>query len=275
MSLSCTIITSAWSAFKYLDQYLFGISKLKSISDQLDVTLAFGSVSDIYDDKDHDLVRQRVQATCDDAGIKLHFYRGDKAESFYQTANILIAQTIGFTENYAQWNLDDCRLASNLLEQIKALQYNQIVYSDFICTNDVIKTYEHHVNQAPLPEGVFAKYEQTWPDVDMGQKEKYYREFKWSCFTTCKASLFARIGVFDERYKSSSDFCFINRCLHFGVKPAKVPGISGLFLNVNQGISTKPDTTGHRESYDILERYLANKHPVAVFYGKRHLWRNL
>ena len=275
MSLSCTIITSAWSAFKYLDQYLFGISKLKSISDQLDITLAFGSVSDIYDDKDHDLVRQRVQSACDDAGIKLHFYRGDKAESFYQTANILIAQTIGFTENYAQWNLDDLRFGDNLLEQIKALQNNLIVYSDFICTNDVVKAYDNHVNKTPLPDGIFAVYEQTWPDVDMGQKEKYYREFRWSCFTTCKAQLFARIGVFSEEFKSSGDFDFINRCLFFGIKPAKVPGVSGLFLNTQSGLSTRPDTLGGREGMIILNRFLADKFPCIVNYGKKVLWRNL
>lgn len=275
MSLSCSILTSGFNSFKYLNQYLFGISQLKSISDQLDITLAFGSVSDVYDDKDHETVREMLQKSCNEAGIKLHFYRGDKSESFYQTANILIAQTIGFTENYAQWNLDDLRFGGNLLEQIKALQNNSIVYSDFICTNDVAKAYDNHVNKTPLPDGIFAVYEQTWPDVDMGQKEKYYREFRWSCFTTCKASLFARIGVFDERYISAGDYDFVNRCLFFGIKPAKVPGISGIFLANGTGLSTKPGTKGVQEGYFTLERYLTDKHPVSTFYGKKHLWRNL
>ena len=273
--LQVTILSSAWSAYKYLNQYLFGISKLKLISDQLDITLAFGSVSDIYDDKDHEAIRQTLQTTCDEAGIKLHFYRGDKSENFYQTINLLIAQTIGFTENYAQINLDDIRFPLNLLDQIKALDSNLIVYSDFICSNDAIKAYEYHIGKAPLSDGVFAKYEETWSDVDMSQREKYYREFRWSCFTTCKSQLFSRVGVFDTQFSCSSDFDFINRCLFFGVRPTKVPGVSGIFLNQNVGLSTRPDTKGSKDGYMILQRFLGNMHPVATFYNKKHLWRNL
>lgn len=276
MSLSCTILTSAWSAFKYLDQYLFGISQLKNISDQLDITLAFGSVSDTYDQKAHELIRERVQEVCNGAGIKLHFYIGDKSETFYQTVNKLIAQTIHFTENYAQINLDDMRFPLNLLEQIKSLRTNLMVYSDFICTNDVVSCYKYFSNEKPfLHESVSVKYEETWPDVDMSNREKYYREFKWSCFTTCKASLVAKLGPFDEYYRSAGDYDFVNRALFFRIKPVKVPGLSGIFLSNGNGISTKPNSPGIHEGYRTLERYLLNKHPVAVFYGKKHLWRNL
>lgn len=275
MSLSCTILTSGFNSYKYLNQYLFGISKLKSISDQLDITLAFGSVSDIYDDKDHETIREMLQKTCNEAGIKLHFYRGDKSESFYQTANILIAQTIGFTENYSTWNLDDLQFSSNLLARIKTLNTALVTYSDFACTNNIIQAYEFHENKTPLPNGTFIKYEETWPNVDLNQKEVYYREFKWSCFMTVKASVFARIGVFDEAYKSAGDFCFINRCIFYGIKPVKTPGTAGLFLSIGEGISTKPNSPGIVEGYRTLERYLGNKHPVTIFYGRKHLWRNL
>lgn len=275
MSLSVVILTSAWSAFKYLDQYLFGLSQLKSISDQLDITLAFGSVSDFYDQKDHEQIRERVQEVCNEAGIKLHFYIGDKSETFYQTVNILIAQTIHFAENYAQINLDDMRFPLNLLEQIKSLRSNLMVYSDFICSNDVIKSYKSHNELSPDFSKIEGKVEETWPDVDMNNKEKYYREFRWSCFSTFKASLIARLGPFDEYYKSAGDLDFVNRALFFGVKPVKVPGLSGIFLSNGSGISTKPNSPGIHEGYRTLERYLLNKHPVNIYYGKKHLWRNL
>ena len=274
--LQTTLLTSAWSAYKYLNQYLFGISKLKSISDQLDITLAFGSVSDVYDDKDHEDIRQSLQTTCDEAGIKLHFYRGDKSENFYQTINLLIAQTIGFTENYSTYNLDDLVFGDNLLARIKTLETSQVTYSDFICTNDVIKAYDAYKSGDLLKyAGIFCKHEETWSDVDMSNKEKYYKEFRWSCFTTVKAATFARIGVFDETYKSAGDFDFINRCIFHSIKPVKTPGVAGLFLAVGEGISTKPNSPGIMEGYKTLERYIGNKHPVATFYNRKHLWRNL
>ena len=267
--LQATLLSSCWNSYKYLDQYLFGLSQLKSISDKVSLTLAFGSVSDTYTDEDHQNIKSQVEKTCSEAGISLHFYVGKKEENFYQTVNLLVAQTIGFTENYAQLNLDDLRFSENLLAQIEALQTNLIVYSDFLCTNDVVKCYQDY------RAGVSMKAEETWPDVDMTNKEKYYREFKWSCFTTIKAQVFARIGVWDEQMTCASDYDFINRCLFFGIKPHKVPGISGIFMANGTGLSTKPNTAGVKDGYFVLQRFLGNKHCCIVNYGRKVLFRNL
>lgn len=275
-NLSVVLLTSGFNALdKYLDQYLFGLSQLKSISGELDITLAFGSVSDKYTPEQHQVIKQRLEECCSEAGIKLHFYMGDKSETFYQTINILIAQTIHFAENYAQLNLDDLRFSSNLLEQIKSLRSNLMVYSDFICSNDVIKSYKSYNEMSPDLTKIEGKVEETWPDVDLNNKEKYYREFRWSCFSTFKASLVARLGPFDEYYKSAGDLDFVNRALFFGIKPVKVPGLSGVFLSNGTGISTKPNSPGIHEGYRTLERYLLNKHPVNIYYNRKYLWRNL
>lgn len=269
MSLSVTILTSAWSAYKYLDQYLFGISKLKSVSDQLDITLAFGSVSDSYTDQDHESIRQMLQKTCDETGINLLFYRGDKSENYSCTINNLIAQTIGFTENYAINNLDDFRVPENLLEQVKTLQSSLWTYSDFVCTNNIIES----INSYNLNHSL--KIEETWSEVNLANKEKYYREFKWSCFLSFKAQLVARFGPYHEGYLSCGDYDFVNRLLFFSIKPIKTPGIAGYFLSVGLGISTKPNSPGIREGYHVLEKFLLNRHPVNVYYNRKFLWRNL
>lgn len=268
--LQVTIITSAWSAFKYLDQYLFGISQLKSISSELDITLAFGSVSDTYDQKAHELIRERVQEVCNETGIKLAFYLGDKSENYSQTINQLIRHTIHFTENYAIWNLDDARLPNNLLEQIKTLQSCLWTYSNFVCSNNIVDSIKNWNGGTKVERG-----EVTWQDVDLSNKEKYYREFKWSCFLTFKAQLVARFGPYHEGYLSCGDYDFVNRLLFFNVKPVKTPGIAGHFLSVGEGISTKPNSPGIREGYHVLEKFLLNKHPVNIYYNKKHLWRNL
>lgn len=270
-NLSVVILSSGYNALdKYLGQYLFGLSQLKSISGELDITVAFGSVSDKYTSEQHQVIKQKLEECCSEAGIKLHFYIGDKSENYSCTINQLIRQTIHFAENYAIFNLDDYRIGSNLVDQVKTLQNSLWTYSDFICTNDIVKSINDHKN-----ENKVQRVEITWPVVDLSNKEKYYREFKWSCFLTFKAQLVARFGPYHEGYLSCGDYDFVNRLLFFNITPIKTPGIAGYFLSVGEGISTKPNSPGIREGYHVLEKFLFNKHPVNIYYGRKFLWRNL
>lgn len=272
-NLSVTLLTSAWAANKYLNQYLLGLSQLKEVSGELDITVAFGSISDIYTEADHQLIKEKLESQCVKSGVKLHYYSG-KSENYSETIANLIAQTISSTENYAINNLDDFREPSTLLAQAKTLQTEQITYSDYVTTNNVIAVLNNKVNGTSL-EGVNLTIEPTYESVDMTNKERYFREFRWGPFPCWKASLNARLGVYSAEYRSSSDFDWFNRLIFHNITPVRTPGIGGYFLNNLTGLSTKPDTAGHRESYHILERFLGNKHCCILNYSKKILWRNL
>ncbi len=271
--MQMSILTSSFNSLKYLDQYCLGLKELKDISDKVDITVVFGAISNIYDNNDFQLIQQKLVETCNLAGIKLHFYQG-KGENYSETINNLIAQTIGFTENYAIWNDDDFKLPSHLLAQCYTLKKQLFTYGDFYCTNDVVTVIKNYKDDLNIP-GLSITPEITYDEVDLNNKNRYFSRFSYGCFIAWKSQLNVRLGVYDSQLTCASDFDWVNRLIFHGVQPVKTPGVAGCFLSAGQGLSTRPNTAGVPEGNLVLNRFLADKFPCIVNYGKKVLWRNL
>lgn len=271
--LQVTILTSAFCPEKYLDQYLTGISHLKSLKDQINISLAFGCISE-YNQKHIDEIAERVNNVCRDAGVKLYFYQNEPGtkENYSQTINNLIAHTIENSRNFAILNLDDYRTPEGLLGQAQILEAGaDFTYGDYACVNNMDKALDGKSSKEDY--GYF--YEETYPDIDLNNKVKYYSRFLYGPFLAFKAQICRKLAVYDEHFTCSSDFDIVSRWIFHDCKGVKTSGLIGLFTSAGVGLSTKPDTAGVQEGQVILNRFLLNRFPTIINFGKPILWRNL
>jgi hypothetical protein len=70
-----------------------------------------------------------------------------------------------------------------------------------------------------------------------------------------RKSLHDELGLFDTRYRSAGDYEFWLRCVVAGKNFRKINTPHVVYYQNPKGISTRPDTRGMEEFYDVLRRY--------------------
>jgi len=173
-------------------------------------------------------------------------------------------------ELLAIWNIDDLRTNFSLEDQVKTFNESlttAFVYGPYKVVNKFGQTQGELVDNRKLNTHSFNKGMSAGP------------------FFLFPRSHLAKVGLFDEQFKSGADFDLVQRLLTIG-SPVSTRNLLGYYLDEGLGASTRPNSTqpiertvieiryGHLESIDSL--YLdsvADYNPSQILISGK--WRSM
>lgn len=261
--MKTTLLTSAFEPRNYIKQYCMCIRSLNRLNVH-EIEIAFGMVLAVHlkeRQAELDEIQAMVQEAADDAGVGVYFTRAE-AEVYPVTINKLIK--LSRAENVAIWNIDDWRYSKGIGNQIGVLGDYDFTYGDFAVTTNV------DMYMADPYTGQIQKTHRM--DKDLSNRF-YMAAYNWGPFIAWRRELNDRYGYYDERLKVVADYDWINRLLHYGLRIRRADDIIGIFTADGKGLSTRPDTEGHKENRFIHERFLGGKHHEVVNLGVPADWR--
>lgn len=143
-------------------------------------------------------------------------------------------------------NLDD-QLAINALETfadaLERMPHIDLVYADSYCV------YKPNI---PFEQSAREGHQSMLPDFSPRMLLQFDLP---SNHPMWRRSLHDRYGFFDEQYKSSGDWEFWLRCASHGALFKKIKTILGTYYVNPQGVSSKKDSVGPKESAAIYKMY--------------------
>ncbi len=228
MSKILTVITTTYNSSRYLPLYFEKILNLEGLSD-----FQFVLVMNVPDAEEREI-----------ASIYKHKY-----PDLFNVVEVPERETIGRSVNrgfsyvgtpYCSFlDVDDVRERSSFLRQINVLESNPYVdftYGDFIM-----------VDQMGKEEGVYY----STPEFEPIE----FRKNSWASPSQLfRTSILAKIGGFDEQFRSAGDRDFNIRCA-FHCEFKKTPGVILYYTRYRKSQSASSLTIGRIKSVGIDLRY--------------------
>ncbi len=227
-----SIITSVFKGDQFIEGFLENITK-QTIFDQCELLL----INANSPGNEEVVIRKYLERHQNIRYVKL-----DHDPGVYGVWNIGIK--MAKSDLITNANLDDRRCPDLLLQQVEELESNpsiDLVYSDYLLTRTI--------NDSP---------EQNNFRLYVTASEFNIKEMN-SCVCgpqpVWRKSIHDRCGLFSSRLYSSGDLEMWNRAVSKGCVLKKTPGISGLYYENPNGLSTKPDSKKNLEDRFIYGAY--------------------
>lgn len=268
-----TILTSAFEPQEYLQQYTRGIATWSKSEFVDEIQLCFCTVvkDSLKEREDINQIEEDLASAAHAAGIKLILMRDEK-NNYPSTINMMIRnmKDAGIITPYVGiLNVDDWRDIIAIENQCKTLDSGaDFTYGNFIVVSDMNDVLDNTSTKAVLQE--------TYRHSLDKPKEYYQSVFKWGPFIAWRTDLHEKIMYYDEQLVCAADYDWVNRIINYDFTIKHTDGIMGAFLAIGKGLSTKPDTLGHRENSIVLQRFIGGKmFENIVNFGKEYNWKTL
>ena len=233
-----SIITSVFKGDDFIRPFLEDITRQSIFKEKCELIL----INPNSPGNEEEVIKEFVEKFPENIVYK----RLENDPGIYACWNIAAKMATG--EFLTNANLDD-RKATNALEilakDLISRKNVDVVYADNAITNNPNETWENNTAKSLYPTEPFSV-------------EAMLRGNPPHCMPMWRKSLHDKLGYFEEKYRSASDWEFWLRCTMAGIKMNKVNKPLGLYFFNPKGMSTDVQNNSWKkeEEKEIFKKYL-------------------